>query len=159
MAGKAWNALSPAYRARLERHGYTAADHAAGKSKTVARGHGNDKAYRAIRKQVGGSFVTDTKLTAKQKREAAENMVSEKMRKIDGHHFVPGFDKMSLSEKIKWERNFRLGFMTPGTMDDERKEARNIFLGELKSLEVPGLEMDWVQFRDDYQSMFGSGIR
>lgn len=35
-----WDALSPAYRTRLERRGYTRADYLAGRARTAARGHG-----------------------------------------------------------------------------------------------------------------------
>lgn len=38
---ESWNALSPAYRARLERSGYTRADYLAGQSRQAARGHGS----------------------------------------------------------------------------------------------------------------------
>lgn len=40
MARKSWGELSPAYRARLERHGITAEKHAKGASLAAATGHG-----------------------------------------------------------------------------------------------------------------------
>lgn len=39
MARKSWDQLSPAYRQRLERFGYTSRDYAANKPRTAARGH------------------------------------------------------------------------------------------------------------------------
>lgn len=41
MARKGWDALSPAYRARIEKAGLTRADYEAGTSLTRARGHAN----------------------------------------------------------------------------------------------------------------------
>jgi hypothetical protein len=39
VARKSWDQLSPAYRQRLERSGYTSRDYAANKPRTAARGH------------------------------------------------------------------------------------------------------------------------
>lgn len=39
MARKSWDQLSPAYRRRLERAGYTRSDYVANKPRTAARGH------------------------------------------------------------------------------------------------------------------------
>jgi hypothetical protein len=94
VARKAWDDLSPAYRARLERKGVTEDSHRAGASLSKARGHKSSaeenerrRTLRQIRKYVK-TFSEEYNLTAKGEQVLTEHLRAHTSKEAQEHMWI-----------------------------------------------------------------------